>query len=75
MDVFRSLMTPHYLVRVPDGRHGAVAEFDARLNVVTVQFGADGPFTKYHVTKLRAGSDETEQHVCGTVTDRFPKSL
>ena len=75
MDVLRSLITRHYLVRVPDGRHGAVAEFDARLNEVTVQFGSSGPFAKYHFTKLRAGNEQTEEWVCGCVTRRFPKSL
>lgn len=73
MDVLRSLITVGCLVRAPDGRHGAIAEFDARLNICTVQFGASGPHQDYHFTKLRAGNDETEQHVTGTVTKAFPK--
>lgn len=72
MDVFRSLITPGCLVRTPIG-HGAISAFDARLNMVTVQYGADGPHADYHFTKLRAGNDETEHKVTGTVTKAFPK--
>lgn len=73
MDVFRSLITPGCLVRTPDGRHGIIEGFDARLNIVTVKYGADGPHQDLHFTKLRAGNDETELKVTGSVTKDFPK--
>ena len=73
MDVFRSLYTPGCLVRTYAGRHGRIAAFDARLNIVTVKYGPDGPHQELHFTKLRAGNDETELKVTGAVTKDFPK--
>ena len=72
MDVFRSLITLGCLVRTPIG-HGRISAFYARLNIVTVQYGPDGPHHDYHFTKLRAGNDETELKVTGVVTKDFPK--
>ncbi len=71
--LLRSLITPGYLVRSPSGYHGMVSDFDAHSNIVTVQFGADGPFERYHFSQLRAGNDDTELHVTGTKTKDFPK--
>ena len=64
MDVFRSLMTPGYLVRTSK-YHGAVDAFDRRANMVRVQVGSSGPFYDVHISQLRAGNADTVEWILG----------
>jgi hypothetical protein len=72
MNVLESLMTVGCLVR-SGSRHGMVDSFSKRTNEARVKFGADGSVEDIHFTLLRAGDDDSEEHVCGVITKQFPK--